>query len=123
MLSRFIVAFLIASSTCSIICGAGCDPANPDAVTCAAPMDLFGPCVADQCNPGLLCFGTQDGSSCVPPVDDTDDWSWSFCAAQVGHALVCFESEGFCAASCDSDNDCVGTVCDENTKLCVHPWD
>lgn len=124
MLSRIVISILAATSTCSIICGSGCDPLNPMDEACGVPMGLFGPCVAGQCSTGLSCLVTRSGHSCVPHVDNSqDEWSWSACAAEVGHALACFEDDAFCVASCDSDYDCDSATCDADTGTCVHPWD
>ena len=89
---------------------------------CGAPGSLFGPCVDNECYLGLLCFSSQSGDSCVPPGSFSHEWSATVCAAQVGDALMCVESEGFCAPSCESNADCVDSVCDDHTNICVHPW-
>lgn len=125
MLLRTIIAAALVASSCSIICGAACD--FEIGYPCMAPRGLFGPCVDNECAPGLLCFSSLSGDSCVPPLSAGEAWETSECAAEVGGDLRCAEADGFCSAMCDDDDPdgpCSGgSVCDTNTNTCVHPYE
>lgn len=116
-----ILAGLIAATSCSIICGSGCDPAEVG--ECTGPGGLFGPCddhLAFRCLSGLLCLDARAGSICVPPVN-ADQEAVDDCGALLGGDVRCSTIDGHCVVSCVS-GPCGGdSVCDPSTRTCVYP--
>ena len=122
---HIMVAAVLAASTCSIICGGGCDimPAGVEP-GCGEEGKLFGPCPPDShiCAPGLICLdslptGTICGIDSGVPTEEQ-----AMCGDLFGWALDCSFFNSDCQLACASDADCNnGTVCSTLYGACVWP--
>lgn len=123
---RATIMAAIAMSTCSIICGSGCDNLMPAGIEpgCGEEGKLFGPCPPDShiCAPGLICLdslptGTICGIDSGVPTEEQ-----AMCGDLFGWALDCSFFNDDCQLACASDEDCHGgTVCSTLYGACVHP--
>lgn len=121
----WLAAAAFAASTCSIICGSGCD-LMPTGIEpgCGEEGHLFGPCPPDShiCEPGLICLDSlPTGTICgidsgIPTPDQAS------CGEVFGPTLDCTFFNKDCQIACVDDGDCDGgTVCSTLYGACVHP--
>lgn len=120
LVRSFFTAITLAASTCSIICGVGCDWGEPG--RCIGAGGPFGACDTVQCGSGLLCWGTAFGSFCAPKTNELTD-EMRVCGEAFGEQdMFCLRND-VCVVPCDSDDECNnGSVCSTDRGVCVQPY-
>ena len=120
--SAFTIILLTTSTCSSIICGVACDFIHTgEPGECMGPGGLFGACSTTSCLPGLLCWGTSEGSICLEhtAVADVDTETCGLGMSVFG--IKC--DQELCMPPCASDEHCLGeAVCSVDEGFCVHPY-